>query len=96
MLHSDCFLAVGADEQLDFRVLYASARGGWASAVMPSFPIGETGEGAVGDMCPLLDAILESCPSPEGDPDAPFKMLVANGCCKGGSPWADDLPVREI
>ena len=55
-------------EQLDFPVLYTSARQGFAST-----DPGATG----GDMQPLFQAILESVPPPAGDPSAPLQMLVA-------------------
>lgn len=65
---SDLFLDLATeDHQLDFPVLYANARDGYAS---PEPTI--TG----GDMVPLLDAILEHTPGPLGDADAPFRMLV--------------------
>ena len=65
----DLFLDVATDaDQLDFPVLYASARDGYAT-MRP----GETGT----DMRPLFEAILDSVPPPTGDPDAPLQMLVA-------------------
>ena len=65
----DLFLELATkEEQLDFPVLYASARQGYATAD-PDLP------GA--DMQPLFEAILESVPAPAGDPDAPLQMLVA-------------------
>ena len=68
-LVQDLFLELATDaEQLDFPVLYASAKQGYATAD-PDRP------GA--DMQPLFDAILESVPPPQGDPDAPVQMLVA-------------------
>ena len=65
----DLFLELATRaEQLDFPVLYTSARQGFAS----------TDPGATwGDMQPLFQAILESVPPPAGDPNAPLQMLVA-------------------
>lgn len=65
----DMFLEVATSaEQLDFPMLYASARDGYATASE-----GEPGA----DMRPLFEAILDSVPPPTGDPDAPLQMLVA-------------------
>ncbi|CAL8470047.1 g9589 [Coccomyxa elongata] len=70
----DLFAQMGAtEEQLDFQVLYASAREGWASKSLPEQ--GSKPEGA--SVAPLLDAIVEHVPPPAGDPAAPFAMLVA-------------------
>ena len=52
------------DEQLDFKVVYASAINGWAS-----LEEGETGA----DMTPLFNTILEEVPQPTADPDGAFK-----------------------
>ena len=60
-------LATNAD-QLEYPVLYASAKGGYA--------ITDPAEQGT-DMTPLFEAILESVPPPTGDPDAPLQMLVA-------------------
>ncbi len=66
----DLFIDLDADEeQVEFPVIYASARAGTASMAM-----GETGE----DLRPLFDAIVNSVPPPRGDPSAPLQMLVAN------------------
>ncbi len=66
----DLFIDLDADEeQVDFPVIYASARAGTSSMAM-----GETGE----DLRPLFDAIVNSVPPPRGDPNAPLQMLVAN------------------
>ena len=68
MVH-DLFLEVATNaEQLDFTVLYASAREGYATT-SPDEP------GA--DMQPLFEAIVNSVPAPSGDPGAPLQMLVA-------------------
>ena len=65
----DLFLEVATNaEQLDFPVLYASAREGYATT-SPD----ETGS----DMQPLFEAILNSVPPPTGDPGAPLQVLVA-------------------
>ena len=66
----DLFIELGADEdQLEFPVIYASARDGYAS----SDP-----EVRSGDMRPLFEAILEHIPAPEGDPDGPLQILFSN------------------
>eukprot|EP00873_Tetraselmis_striata_P012677 jgi/Tetstr1/432941/TSEL_022279.t1 len=70
----DLFASLGAtEEQLDFPVLYASARQGWAAAALP--PPGRAPEG--GSLAPLLDVILGHVPAPAVTRDAPFSMLVA-------------------
>jgi GTP-binding protein len=60
-------LATNAD-QLEFPILYASAKGGYATTNPDDKGV---------DMSPLFKAILESVPPPSGDPDAPVQMLVA-------------------
>ena len=68
-LVQDLFLELATDaEQLDFPVLYTSAKQGYAT-IDPGQP------GA--DMQPLFDAILDCVPAPTGDPDEPLQMLVA-------------------
>jgi GTP-binding protein len=67
-LTSDLFLELATrDHQLDFPVLYASARDGYA---------GTSPDVRSGDMAPLFDAILAHVPGPECDSAAPFRMLV--------------------
>jgi GTP-binding protein len=66
----DLFIDLDAvEEQLDFPVLYTSARAG-TSTVDANVP----GQ----DLRPLFDAILDYVPAPKGDPEAPLQMLVAN------------------
>ena len=60
-------LAITAD-QLDFPVLYASARNGYAVKKL---------EDERKDLTPLLDEILKTIPAPEADSDGPLQMLVA-------------------
>ncbi|MDY0009254.1 MAG: translational GTPase TypA [Bdellovibrionales bacterium] len=64
----DLFAALEAtDEQLDFPVLYASGRDGWAATSM---------EAERTDMKPLFDLICDFVPAPKVDVTAPFSMLV--------------------
>jgi len=72
----DLFCDLNAsDEQLDFPVIYASARDGYATDRWE----GElTDEIRQGGMAVLFDAILKNVPPPLADPDSPFQMLVAN------------------
>lgn len=66
----DLFIELGADEdQLDFPVVYASAKDGYAS----DDPY-EKGE----DMTPLFNAIINEIPAPEGDPDGGLQLLLSN------------------
>jgi len=57
-----------SNEQLDSPVVYVSARDGYASLTAEEH--GDTLE-------PLLDAILQWIPAPEGDPEAPLQMLMS-------------------
>ena len=68
-LVQDLFLELATNaDQLEFPVLYTSAKRGYATTDM-NVP------GT--DMDPLFDAILDSIPPPTGDPTAPLQMLVA-------------------
>jgi len=65
----DLFDNLGAsDEQLDFKVVYASALNGWAC-----LEEGETGE----DMEPLFQTIVEQVAAPQVDLDGPLQMQVS-------------------
>ena len=65
----DLFAALGAtDEQLDFPMLYASGRQGWADTVL---------EGARKDLSPMFDLILSHVPAPQLDPNASFGMVAS-------------------
>ena len=66
----DLFIELGADEeQIEFPVVYASARDGYSS-LDPDV--------RQGDMIVLLDAILEHIQPPEGDVDAPLQILFSS------------------
>ena len=68
-LVQDLFLELATDaKQLDFPVLYASARQGYATTSLDT---------PWSDMQPLFQAILDSVPPPAGDLAAPLQMLVA-------------------
>lgn len=65
----DLFDNLGAsDEQLDFKVVYASALNGWAS-----LEEGETGE----NMEPLFETIVGEVAAPEVDLDGPLQMQIS-------------------
>ena len=64
----DLFVALEAtDEQLDFPVLYASGRNGYASEDM---------DRREGTLTPLFQKIVDHVPPPSLDQDAPFTFLV--------------------
>ncbi len=64
----DLFAALDAsEEQLDFPVMYASGRNGWAVASL---------DGERTSLDPLFDLIEAHVPPPDVDVDAPFAMLV--------------------
>src|SRR5215210_2467418 len=65
----ELFISLGAtDKQLDFPVIYASGRQGYA--------IRELGDERK-DLGPILDLIIEKVPPAAGDLDAPLLMQVA-------------------
>ncbi|ONI16871.1 hypothetical protein PRUPE_3G126600 [Prunus persica] len=61
-----------AEEQLDFPVLYASAKEGWASTTYTKDPPADAR-----NMSRLLDAIISHVPPPTANLEAPFQMLVS-------------------
>ena len=66
----DLFIDLGADEdQLEFPVIYASARDGYAST---------DPNNRGGDMQPLFEAILENIDAPEGNPEEPLQVLFSS------------------
>lgn len=58
-----------AEEQLDFPVVYTSAKEGYALNQLHDQPL---------DMQPLLDMILQEIPAPQGDPDGPLQLVVSS------------------
>ena len=66
----DLFIELGAnDDQLEFPVVYASGRDGYASTD-PNVP------GT--DMKPLFEMILREVPAPQGDRNGPSQILFSN------------------
>ena len=81
----ELFLDVDADEdQIDFPILYACARDGWASTTK-----GEVGE----DLSPLFTTILEAIPAPEYEEGVPLQALVCN---LDASPYMGRLAICRI
>jgi GTP-binding protein len=65
----DLFAAIGADEaQLDFPVVFASAREGWAVTDLAA---------PRDNVAALFDLIVRHVPPPTADPAAPFAMLAS-------------------
>lgn len=58
-----------SDEQLDFPVVYTSAREGYASL---------DANDRQGTMEPLFEMIIEHIPAPQGDLDGPLQLLFSN------------------
>jgi len=81
----ELFLDLDADEdQVGFPVLYANARAGRAG----------TSPDAIGpDLVPLFEAIIESVPPPQYDPDAPLQALVTN---LDASPYLGRLGICRV
>ncbi|MGN1139340.1 MAG: GTP-binding protein, partial [Ruminococcus sp.] len=66
----DLFIELGADDdQLEFPVVYASAKEGYAT----TDPY-EKGK----DMTPLFDAIINEIPAPKGDTEGGLQLLLSN------------------
>ena len=65
----DLFVSLNAnDRQLDFPVLYASGRNGWA--------VKDLDKDEKKDLTPLFELILSYVKEPDCQPDEPFKMLA--------------------
>ena len=65
----ELFLELNAHhEQLDFPIIYASAKDGYAVNEVDDEPI---------NIFPLLDMIIKEVPDAEGDIEKPFQMLVS-------------------
>jgi len=66
----DLLVSLGADDEaLDFPVVYASAKDGWATTDMAN---------KTNNIQVIFDAIINNIPSPTVDQDAPLQMLVTN------------------
>lgn len=66
----DLFILLGAsDEQIDFPVIYASAKNGYAMKAL---------EDEKKDLTPLFDAIMTYVPEAPNHSDKPFRMQIAN------------------
>jgi len=57
-----------SDKQLDCPFIFASARAGFAKKELDDPEV---------DMSPLFEAIVNSIPAPEGDPEAPVQVLIS-------------------
>lgn len=66
----ELFMELNAsDDQFDFKMIYASAKQGWAKTSLA---------GESNDMTPLLDAILTEIPAPRGETDNGLQLLICN------------------
>lgn len=66
----DLFIELGADDdQLEFPVVYCSAKAGYAS-------LDHNEKGT--DMLPLFKSIVDEIPAPQGDPDGGLQILISN------------------
>ncbi|MBR6343261.1 MAG: translational GTPase TypA [Selenomonadaceae bacterium] len=64
----ELFMELDADDdQLDFPVIYATARDGIAKYEM---------DDESDNLTPLMETIVEKIPAPQGDPDGPLQMMV--------------------
>ncbi|QQG37192.1 MAG: translational GTPase TypA [Micavibrio aeruginosavorus] len=64
----DLFVSLDAnDQQLDFPVVYASGRDGWAALSL---------DAPRESLAPLMDLVVSHVPAPGLNPDAPFTMLA--------------------
>lgn len=65
----DLFISLNAnDEQMEYPLIYASAKEGWAVKDL---------SGSKENVTPLLDQIIEYCPYPKANIDDSFTMLVS-------------------
>ena len=70
----ELFIELGADDdQIDFPIIYTSGKVGIATTDLQEYI-----DGKKLDFCPLLDAIIDNIPCPEGDTEGPLQLLVSN------------------
>ena len=81
----ELFLDVDADEdQIDFPILYACARDGWAA----------NEQGVIGtDLEPLFQAIIDHIPAPHYEEGAPLQAIVSN---LDASPYLGRLAICRV
>ncbi|MBR6327450.1 MAG: GTP-binding protein, partial [Alphaproteobacteria bacterium] len=90
----DLFVSLNAtDEQLDFPVLYASGRNGWAVKDLKD---------EKKDLTPLFELVLSYVSEPKCEPDKPFSMLVTTlegdkflGRILTGKIWSGSLRLND-
>jgi GTP-binding protein len=81
----ELFLDLDADEsQIEFPILYANARAGWAST---------DPEAHGSDLKPLFETLLEHIPAPSHDPSHPLQALVTN---LDASPYVGRLALCRV
>ncbi len=76
----ELFIELGAnDDQLDFPIIYASARQGYASPDLATL-MEEVNDpaGHAANIRPLFEAIRDEMPCPVGDTEEPLQLLVSN------------------
>jgi GTP-binding protein len=79
------FLDLDADEsQIDFPIVYASAKAGWAS-------LDQAAQG--GNLKPLFDLLVERVPAPDYEEGAPLQALVTN---LDASPYVGRLALCRV
>ena len=70
----ELFIELGADDdQIDFPIIYTSGKVGIATEDLQEYI-----DGKELNFCPLLDAIIDNIPCPEGDTEGPLQLLVSN------------------
>jgi GTP-binding protein TypA/BipA len=86
----ELFFDLDANEaQIDFPIVYASARAGRASLKQPE----DGGMPEEEDLSPLFDTILKTVPAPEGDPEGTLQAHVTN---LDASPYLGRLAVCRM
>ncbi|ORY78936.1 GTP-binding protein TypA [Protomyces lactucae-debilis] len=95
----DLFATLGAsDEQMEYPMLLASAKAGWAI----TYAGGDWSIPTKGSMTSLFEAIVEHTPPPKVDPEGPFNMLVTQlesdaylGACYIGKIYGGSVTVGQ-
>ena len=79
----ELFIDLGSEE-IDFPVIYASAKHGWATLLEDN--VGE-------DLEPMFEVLVEAVPAPTGNPESPLQALVTN---LDASPYHGRLAVCRV